>query len=170
MITATNSWLCHVVIRPSLKIIRCSCSQRILAGNLGPTWPSGSRPLCMRQSCMHGPMPSGTPRASRRLRAVLRPVSLVGLRLHWPIQHQGLGKLHWWPLSIVRRRRQSDLHRWRSRNGGRMTSASIVMIFSNGHKTVCKQLFVIEVMSEEEGDMPAVTEEPTISLHALTGI
>jgi hypothetical protein len=50
-----------------------------------------------------------------------------------------------------------------------MTSASIVMIFSNGHKTVCKQLFVIEVVSEE-GDMPAVTEEPTISLHALTGI
>jgi hypothetical protein len=35
---------------------------------------------------------------------------------------------------------------------------------------MCKQLFVIEVMSEEEGDTPAATEEPTISLHALTGI
>jgi hypothetical protein len=42
--------------------------------------------------------------------------------------------------------------------------------FSNGHKTGCKQLFVIEVVSEEEGDMPADIREPIISLHALTCI
>jgi hypothetical protein len=35
---------------------------------------------------------------------------------------------------------------------------------------MCKQLFVIEVMFEEEGDTTAATEEPTISLHTLMGI
>jgi hypothetical protein len=39
--------------------------------------------------------------------------------------------------------------------------------FTNGHKQICKQLFIIEVLFEEE-DQPC--EDPTISLHALTGI
>jgi hypothetical protein len=44
-------------------------------------------------------------------------------------------------------------------------------MFTNGHKKVCKQLFIIEVIGDEE-DMPlsADTEAPTISLHAPTDI
>jgi hypothetical protein len=41
---------------------------------------------------------------------------------------------------------------------------------SNNHKSVCKQLFVIKVIADEEHNQPMATEEPTISLHALTGI
>jgi hypothetical protein len=64
----------------------------------------------------------------------------------------------------------------------KLTSAEIVQrrkdgkcfhchdFFSNGHESVCKQLFVIEVIADEERDQPAATEEPTISLHTLTGI
>jgi hypothetical protein len=34
----------------------------------------------------------------------------------------------------------------------------------------CKQLFTIEVVDEEVNGLSPMTEEPTISLHALTGI
>jgi hypothetical protein len=44
-------------------------------------------------------------------------------------------------------------------------------MFTNGHKKVCKQLFIIEVIGEDdEPPLPNDTEEPTISLHTLTGI
>jgi hypothetical protein len=44
-------------------------------------------------------------------------------------------------------------------------------LFTHGHKQVCKQLFVIEVLGNEESDAwPGESAEPTISLHALTGI
>jgi hypothetical protein len=39
-------------------------------------------------------------------------------------------------------------------------------LFTNGHKQLCKQLFIIEVFDEEEQPY----DDPTISLHALTGI
>jgi hypothetical protein len=44
--------------------------------------------------------------------------------------------------------------------------------FTNGHKQQCKQLFVIEVLDvdEEEVDHGPTTNEPTISISALTGI
>jgi hypothetical protein len=44
--------------------------------------------------------------------------------------------------------------------------------FTNGHKQQCKQLFVIEVLDadEEEADHGSTTNEPTISILALTGI
>jgi hypothetical protein len=38
-----------------------------------------------------------------------------------------------------------------------------------GHRDVCKHLFVIEVLGDDEAEPPA-TGDPTISLHALTGI
>jgi hypothetical protein len=40
-------------------------------------------------------------------------------------------------------------------------------LFTNGHKQLCKQLFIIEVLFDEEEQPP---EDPTISLHELTGI
>jgi hypothetical protein len=44
-------------------------------------------------------------------------------------------------------------------------------LFTHGHKQVCKQLFVIEVLGNEESDAwPGESAEPAISLHALTGI
>jgi hypothetical protein len=39
--------------------------------------------------------------------------------------------------------------------------------FTNGHRQSCKQLFAVAVLFEEE-DHPC--EDPTISLHVLTGI
>jgi hypothetical protein len=44
--------------------------------------------------------------------------------------------------------------------------------FTNGHKQQCKQLFVIEVFdaTEEDADHGPTTNEPTISILALTGI
>jgi hypothetical protein len=43
--------------------------------------------------------------------------------------------------------------------------------FTPDHCKHCKQLFTIVVMDEEEADdLSPTTEEPTISLHALTGI
>jgi hypothetical protein len=40
-----------------------------------------------------------------------------------------------------------------------------------GHKKHCKQLVVIEVVAEEDGDEQAIDgTEPTISMHALTSI
>jgi hypothetical protein len=42
--------------------------------------------------------------------------------------------------------------------------------FTNDHKPICRQLFIIEVVAEEELDGQADTAEPTISLHAITGI
>jgi hypothetical protein len=39
--------------------------------------------------------------------------------------------------------------------------------FTNGHRQICKQLFIIEVLFEEKEQS---LEDPTISLHALTGI
>jgi Zn-dependent M28 family amino/carboxypeptidase len=41
--------------------------------------------------------------------------------------------------------------------------------FSNGHKIVCKQLFIIEVVDEDQ-ELTAETKAPTISIHALTVI
>jgi hypothetical protein len=43
--------------------------------------------------------------------------------------------------------------------------------FTNGHREKCKQLFLIEVICEED-ERPTDDEQPapTISLHALTGI
>jgi hypothetical protein len=44
-------------------------------------------------------------------------------------------------------------------------------LFTHGHKQVCKQLFVIEVLGNEESDAwSGESAEPMISLHALTGI
>jgi hypothetical protein len=40
-------------------------------------------------------------------------------------------------------------------------------MFTNGHKQLCKHLFVIEVLLDD-GEL--TLEDPTISLHALTGI
>jgi hypothetical protein len=44
--------------------------------------------------------------------------------------------------------------------------------FTNGHKQQCKQLFVIEMFdaAEEDADHGPTTNEPTISISALTGI
>jgi hypothetical protein len=44
--------------------------------------------------------------------------------------------------------------------------------FTNGHKQQCKQVFVIEVLdvNEEEADHGPTTNEPTISISALTDI
>jgi hypothetical protein len=39
------------------------------------------------------------------------------------------------------------------------------------HSQDCKQLFIIEVVDENDIDrLSPTTDEPTISLHALTGI
>jgi hypothetical protein len=44
-------------------------------------------------------------------------------------------------------------------------------LFTPDHRKHCKQLFTIEIMDEEEANgLHPMTEEPTISLHALTGI
>jgi hypothetical protein len=43
--------------------------------------------------------------------------------------------------------------------------------FMNGHKLVCKQLFSIEVVDDEDTrEMLVDAADPTISIHALTGI
>ncbi|MEJ2003071.1 MAG: retropepsin-like aspartic protease [Maritimibacter sp.] len=42
--------------------------------------------------------------------------------------------------------------------------------FTNGHKAVCKQLFSIEVLDDDVDETPPDSTEPTISIHALTGI
>jgi hypothetical protein len=43
--------------------------------------------------------------------------------------------------------------------------------FAPGHKQHCKQLFVIEVVANAiEEDEPLEPDEPTMSLHALTGV
>jgi hypothetical protein len=43
--------------------------------------------------------------------------------------------------------------------------------FTHGNKEVCKQLFTIEVIDEaDDRDTPPTRDDPTISLHALTGI
>jgi hypothetical protein len=42
--------------------------------------------------------------------------------------------------------------------------------FTNGHKSVCKQLFSIEVVDEDTDDSSHTATELTISIHALTGI
>jgi hypothetical protein len=43
--------------------------------------------------------------------------------------------------------------------------------FTNEHKLVCKQLFSIEVVDDEDTrETPADAADPTISIHALTGI
>jgi hypothetical protein len=44
-------------------------------------------------------------------------------------------------------------------------------MFTNGHKLVCKHLFIIEVVKGDDNPQLAVaTQKPTISIHALTGI
>jgi hypothetical protein len=44
-------------------------------------------------------------------------------------------------------------------------------MFTNGHKKVCKQLFIIEVVGDDDKSSPPDNvEAPIISLHALTGI
>lgn len=44
-------------------------------------------------------------------------------------------------------------------------------MYTNGHREVCKQLFIIEVLVDDDDQAPAVdTEDLTISLHVLTGI
>jgi hypothetical protein len=42
--------------------------------------------------------------------------------------------------------------------------------FSNGNKTICNQLFVIEVITEEGPELPTKSKVLMISLHAITGI
>jgi hypothetical protein len=42
--------------------------------------------------------------------------------------------------------------------------------FTNDHKAVCKQLFSIEVIDDDVDDPGTDSTEPTISIHALTGI
>jgi hypothetical protein len=42
--------------------------------------------------------------------------------------------------------------------------------FTNGHKAVSKQIFSIEVIDDDAEDPTPDTTEPTISIHALTGI
>ncbi|KAG8047322.1 hypothetical protein GUJ93_ZPchr0008g13337 [Zizania palustris] len=42
--------------------------------------------------------------------------------------------------------------------------------FTQGHKQVCKQLFLIEAINDEEDPQyPTTVPDPTISIHALTG-
>jgi hypothetical protein len=41
--------------------------------------------------------------------------------------------------------------------------------FNNGYKKVCRHLFIIEVMGEEDNSAAGELQEPRISLHALTG-
>jgi hypothetical protein len=44
-------------------------------------------------------------------------------------------------------------------------------MYNNGHREVCKQLFVIEVLVDDDYQAPVPeTDDLTISLHALTGI
>jgi hypothetical protein len=43
-------------------------------------------------------------------------------------------------------------------------------LFTPGHHDHCKQLFIIEVVDEETEGLPPGDGEPTISIHALTGI
>jgi hypothetical protein len=44
-------------------------------------------------------------------------------------------------------------------------------LFVQGHEKQCKQLFVIEVVADDSDiEQPPDGTEPTISLHALTGI
>jgi hypothetical protein len=42
--------------------------------------------------------------------------------------------------------------------------------FTHDHKKVCKQLFTIEVLDEEVPETPIDSSDPTISIHAITGI
>jgi hypothetical protein len=43
--------------------------------------------------------------------------------------------------------------------------------FTNGHKLVCKQLFTIEVLEEDDDHTPPTDAiDPTIPIHVLTGI
>jgi hypothetical protein len=44
-------------------------------------------------------------------------------------------------------------------------------MYTNGHREVCKQLFIIEVLVDDDHQaLAAETEDLAISLHALTGI
>jgi hypothetical protein len=45
-------------------------------------------------------------------------------------------------------------------------------LYVHGHREVCKHLFIIEVLGDDEVDQHLTTEagDPTISIHALTGI
>jgi hypothetical protein len=40
----------------------------------------------------------------------------------------------------------------------------------HGHKVVCKQLFTIELIDDHEAPVVSKASDPTISIHALTGI
>jgi hypothetical protein len=43
--------------------------------------------------------------------------------------------------------------------------------FTNGHKPLCKHLFLIEVISEDEAETGTTADnKPMISIHTLTGI
>jgi hypothetical protein len=42
--------------------------------------------------------------------------------------------------------------------------------FTNGHKMVCKQLFIIELIDDDDPSGAGDTSDPIISIHALTGI
>jgi hypothetical protein len=43
-------------------------------------------------------------------------------------------------------------------------------LFTNGHKLVCKQLFIIELIHDDESPGDNDGADPTISIHVLTGI
>jgi hypothetical protein len=45
-------------------------------------------------------------------------------------------------------------------------------MYDNGHKKLCKQLFIIDVVEDDDGDtpLPAGAGDPQISIHVLTGI
>jgi hypothetical protein len=43
-------------------------------------------------------------------------------------------------------------------------------LFTNAHRDVCKQLFVIELFDDTDECASGAPKEPTISLHALSGI
>jgi hypothetical protein len=43
-------------------------------------------------------------------------------------------------------------------------------LYVPGHKEVCKYLFTIQVLGDDESDLADEAGDPTISLHALTGI
>jgi hypothetical protein len=85
-----------------------------LASSSAPMWPSRSRPLWMRRSCMLGPMPSVTPRATRHHRADQHHTSSVNRLRQRPILHHLSTSLFGGVCQRTRQRRWSRCHstRW----------------------------------------------------------